>query len=462
MKLWKTEQSSDDELVEQFTAGEDVALDRELVPYEIFGSLAHAVMLEQIGVLTAAELARLRTVLVELLDAEIRLTVQDEDVHTKLEALLTEKLGELGQKIHTGRSRNDQVLVDIRLYTKARLSAIALEALDLASSLQKLAQAHEFVPMPGYTHTRRAMLASVGLWAAAFAESLLEDLRLLAAAYELNDQSPLGAAAGYGVPLKLDRELTARLLGFRTVQQNTLAVMNSRGKLEFAVLCALSCVMMTLSRLANDLIWFSGDEFRFFEISQRFCTGSSLMPNKQNPDVLELVRARAARVIGGAGQLAFLTHGLSSGYHRDLQETKGLLMRGLETTYSALRLMTGVVSELRVNRAQLEAACSADLFAVDRVIEQVQKKGIPFRQAYQNVKRDLARVQAGRPEEALKKRAHLGGPGHLRLGELKAEIESRSADWRAEREQFLGDLERLKVGDPPVPSRRAGAGKTFK
>lgn len=443
MKLWETGGESVNELVERFTAQEDLALDEALARYDILGSLAHATMLQKIRLLSAAEFARLGRALCKLLSAAISLTVQDEDIHTKIENLLVEELGELGQKLHTGRSRNDQILVDLRLYTKDKLLEIALAALELAARLHKFAQQHEFVPMPGYTHTRRAMPSSVGLWAAAFAESLLDDLKLLATAYELNDRSPLGAAAGYGVPLNIDRQLTAKLLGFSRVQRNALAVMNSRGKLEFAVVSSLSGLMLSVGRLANDLIWYSSEEFGFFRIADAFCTGSSLMPNKSNPDVLELMRARVAGVVSALNQLLLIVHGLTSGYHRDLQETKGPLMRSLATTCACLKIMSPLVVALQVDHARLEAACSAELFAVDSVIKKVQE-GVPFRQAYRNVKRELSSLKVPHIEAALKQRQHTGGSGNLQLTGLQKEIERERARWRSQHERFVTALKKLK------------------
>lgn len=443
MKLWETGRESVSELVERFTAQADLALDEALARYDIWGSLAHAAMLQKIGVLSAKEGTKLRQALCALFDQKMTLSVQDEDIHTKIENLLVAELGDLGKKLHTGRSRNDQILVDLRLYTKERLSEIASAVLELAARLTQFAQRHEFVPMPGYTHTRRAMLASVGLWASAFAEGLLEDLQLLSVAYALNDRSPLGAAAGYGVPLALDRELTAKLLGFKSVQKNALAAMNSRGKLEFAVVSALSSLMMTVGRLANDLIWFSSEEFGFFKIPERFCTGSSLMPNKTNPDVLELVRARAARVISYLSLLTLTVHGLTSGYHRDLQETKEPLMKGLTTTQDCLAMLSPLIAELGIHEEQLRAACSAEIFAVDRVIEAVQR-GVPFREAYQSLKRDPGSLPVPDLTEALQQRRHLGGPGNLQLDMLQKEIEQASKEWRAEHASFVTALEQLK------------------
>jgi argininosuccinate lyase len=442
MKLWETGRERTDQVVERFTAQDDLVLDEALARYDIFGSLAHAEMLQKIGLLTTEEGHRLRQALSELLDQKIALSVEDEDIHTKIENLLVAKLGELGQKLHTGRSRNDQILVDLRLYTKERLHEIALALLALAEALAQFAQKHEFVPMPGYTHTRRAMPSSVGLWAGAFTENLLDDLKLLKAVYELNDASPLGAAAGYGVPLALDRLLTAKLLGFKAVQRNALAVMNSRGKLEFALVSALGSAMLTLGRLADDLIWFSSEEFGFFKIPERFCTGSSLMPNKTNPDLLELIRARVARVIGASSSLALVVHGLTSGYHRDLQETKEPLMKSLITARDCLTVLGRLIPELDIAEENLKTACSAEIFAVDRILEEVQRR-VPFRQAYQNLKRDLHSLRAPDLQEALKKRAHLGGPGNLQLDALKREIEQAGVEWRAEHERFLKTLDIL-------------------
>lgn len=442
MKLWETGREQTDTWVERFTAQDDLALDEALARYDILGSLAHAQMLQKIGVLTPEEERRLRHALLELLDQKIALSVEDEDIHTKIENLLVAKLGELGQKLHTGRSRNDQVLVDLRLYAKERLQEIALALLALADALAQFAQKHEFVPMPGYTHTRRAMPASVGLWAAAFAENLLDDLKLLKAVYELNDASPLGAAAGYGVPLALDRALTAKLLGFNSVQRNALAVMNSRGKLEFAIVSALGSAMLTLGRLADDLIWFSSEEFGFFKIPERFCTGSSLMPNKTNPDLLELIRGRVARVVSATSALALIVHGLTSGYHRDLQETKEPLMTSLSTARDCLTVLGRLIPELEIAEEKLRAACSAEIFAVDRVLEEVQRE-VPFRQAYQHLKRDLHSLRVPNLEAALKKRTHLGGPGNLQLDLLKSEIEKAQEEWRREHERFLKTLDQL-------------------
>ncbi len=443
MKLWSPDEPVE-KVVEQFTAQEDIELDEQLARYDILASIAHAYMLKHIGILSAVEFKKIKETLVRLLDEEIHLSPEDEDIHTKIENLLTERAGEAGEKIHTGRSRNDQILVDTRLYTKERLIGTAQNTLKLADRLWAFAKRHEFVPMPGYTHTRMAMPSSVGLWAAAFVESLLDDLKLLERVFELNDQSPLGAAAGYGVPLNLDRELTAKLLGFKSVQNNTLYVVSSRGKIESAVLSALVSITLDLSRLANDLILFSADEFGFFKLPKEFCTGSSIMPHKQNPDVLELVRAKSASVISDLLQVTLIIKDLPSGYNRDTQETKAPLLKSLETTNACLNVLSALVEKLAANEKRLREAFSAEIFAADEVLTLVEK-GLPLRQAYRKVKRSLASLKKKDPIEAIRCRAHMGAPGNLGLSKLKKTIEHWREEWEREQRDFSCKLEALKL-----------------
>ena len=304
MKLWENGDSAGlHEKVEEFTAGEDIHLDQKLVEWDVVGSIAHATMLNKIGILTDSELIDLRKALVRIIELNEKgkfvLELKDEDVHTKIENNLTETLGSVGKKIHTGRSRNDQVQVDLRLYTKEKLFRIEARLFGLCRELVKFAEKNKWVPMPGYTHFQKAMPSSVGLWAMSYAESLMDDQRILKAAFSINDQNPLGSAAGYGVPLNLDRDLTTRLLGFANLQNNVLYVQNSRGKIESIVISALAQIMLDLSRLSNDLIIYSTEEFGFFTIGDKFRTGSSIMPNKRNPDILELVRGKMSTVTAG-------------------------------------------------------------------------------------------------------------------------------------------------------------------
>jgi argininosuccinate lyase len=444
MKLWETgAEQHNASIAEQFTAGEDIALDVQLWKYDILGSLAHVQMLHHIGILSAKERHQLWRALSALLDESIELTTADEDVHTKLENLLVERVGEVGKKIHTARSRNDQVLVALRLYTKSRLLEITEALLPLITLCAQQAKQHEGQPMPGYTHSRSAMLSSVGLWMGSLSESLLEDLELLEAAYQLVDQNPLGAAAGYGVPLKLDRELTTRLLGFARTQNNALAVMNSRGKIEFAVLAALSCILLDLNRFVSDVILFSGEPFGFFTLPEEFTTGSSIMPHKRNPDVLELVRARSARVLGALTQHAWIIKGLTSGYHRDLQETKRPLFEALETTQACVTVLTMLLAGLKLNVKRLNAAVTPELFAVDEVLERV-RAGVPLREAYRQVKEQIHRLPPRDPISALTARAHTGGPGNLQSAQLRERIERTREIWEARRQAFRQVQESLQ------------------
>ena len=298
-KLWE-KGCKVDFLIEEFTVGKDYLLDKALVKADIAGSMAHAQMLAKIGILKKGELEELKTALKEVLkldrEGKFAINPEDEDVHTAVENYLTKKLGDTGKKIHTARSRNDQVLVDLRLYTKEKLLHLEDELLLLATALLELAEKNKDIPMPGRTHTQLAMASSVGLWAGAYAESLLDDLKLIEQAYELSDQCPLGSAASYGVSLPIDRQMTSDLLGFAKVQNNVLYANNSRGKVEGIVLSALSQVMADLSKMASDLILFTIPELDYFDLPDELCTGSSLMPNKKNPDMLELVRAKSNSV----------------------------------------------------------------------------------------------------------------------------------------------------------------------
>ena len=337
MKLWQKGYSLNEE-VEKFTVGKDFLLDKNLIKYDVYGSIAHAMMLNKIGILTKDELQKLKKSLKEILELneknKFEIKPEDEDVHTAIENYLTNKLGALGKKIHTARSRNDQILVDIRLYSKEKMLEVKKMALELASSLAQAAEKYSDIPMPGYTHSRKAMPSSVGLFLGSFAESMMDDLELLEKAYELNDQSPLGGGAAYGLPLDIDRKLVADLLVFKKVQNNVLYVQNSRGKFESAIIFSLSAIMNGLSRLSNDLILFSMEEFGFFSLPDEFCTGSSIMPQKKNPDVFELTRAKSVKVDSNLFLVKNIVAKLQSGYNRDLQLTKEPLIESFEITLS--------------------------------------------------------------------------------------------------------------------------------
>jgi argininosuccinate lyase len=413
----------------RFTAGRDPELDLELAEWDCIGTAAHVTMLSRMPVkppvLSAAEAARVKQTLAGILgqvrSGAFRISGRDQDVHLAIERVLTRTLGDTGKKVHTGRSRNDQVAVDLRLYAKANLLECLRETAALADGLLALATKHRAVPMVGRTHLQPAMPSSVGLWASAYAERLLDDALLLRAAYDLNNRCPLGAAAGYGVALPIDRALTARLLDFAAPVHNVLHAVNARGKCEAAILSALGQAMLTLSRLAEDLVLFSMPEFDYFRLPAAVCTGSSIMPQKKNPDVLELIRAKAVGVNGMAATAAGIVCRLPGGYQRDLQETKGVFLDGMRETRASLRIMARMMGRIWVNRKALLAAFTPDVFATDRAMELVAE-GMPFRDAYQEIKTHLGALEPGGVEAALNGKRHLGASGALRLGALRKRV----------------------------------------
>lgn len=450
MKTWETgeeEKSAIEQLVEDFTAGADVDYDQRLAEYDIYGSIAHVHALEDLDLVSSREAEKLRNELRGLLEEDISLTAEEEDIHTRVENELTDSLGELGEKLHTARSRNDQVLVDIRLFTKAELFKVVRELLNLVESLLNFASSQSDTPMVGYTHYRKAMPSSVGLWAGSYAEALLDDLTLIEANLGLIDQSPLGVGAGYGVPVKLDRELTADLLGFEKVQNNAIYVMNSRGKFEFNLLSGFASVQLDLSRLASDLITFSDGEFGYFEIPDEFTTGSSIMPQKKNPDVLELVRARSGEFSGHLSGIFSLLHGLRSGYSRDLQETKKALIDGLDDTSDSLEVLAPLISWLKVNEEELINAFSGEVFATDKVFDLVGD-GVPFREAYRKVKNNLGddgdEVTENQIRESIDSRDHLGGPGNPGLNAKKKSLDRARDKWTERETKFKDCLKELE------------------
>ncbi len=429
-----------DSEVLDFTAGSDLQLDRALVQVDCVGTAAHVVMLSRMPVRPAIVTPTERRAVIRELGAimrqdqagEFAITLDDQDVHLAVERTLTARLGPLGKKVHTGRSRNDQVAVDLRLYGKEQLLQLLDEAFELTATLVALGLRHRAVPMVGRTHMQPAMPSSVGLWATAHAESLLDDAALLMAVYEINDQCPLGSAASYGVPLPLDRQLTARLLGFSRPIHNVLYANNARGKIESLILSGLSQVMLSLSRLAQDLMLYTMPEFGYFSLPPEFGTGSSIMPQKNNPDVVELVRARVARVMACEMAVKDIARCLPSGYNRDLQETKGPFMEGLATTRACLRSMALLMRHLQVNAAALLKGFTPGVFATDRALELVGA-GMPFRDAYRHVKEHLDELDNMDPHETLAKKTHWGAPAGLDFGGMEARVgagrEWQRAEW---------------------------------
>ena len=445
----------------RFTAGEDTVLDLVLAEPDCIGSAAHVTMLSRLPAssrpFTPRQAQRVIAELVRVMRQVRRgafaISERDQDVHLAVERVLTRRLGDLGRRVHTARSRNDQVAVDLRLYAKEQLLGVIDEAMQLADVLLRFARRHAALPMVGRTHQQPAMPGSVGLWASAHAESLLDDAILLTSAFRLNDRCPLGSAAGYGVPLPIDRELTSRLLGFEAPHHNVLYASNARGKCESALLAAMGQVMLTLSRLAEDLIFYALPEIGYFSLPTAYCTGSSIMPQKRNPDVLELVRARSARVLGAASTVAAIVRGLPGGYNRDLQETKSLFIEGFETTRACLRIMAALGREVNVHRAALKRGFTPQVFATDRALELV-REGWSFRDAYDHVRSHVGELEEGDPVRALKAKTHLGAPAGLDF----AALQSRARETRAFVRKARGCYHRAVRRLLGVPYPELGAG----
>ncbi|MFQ5675572.1 MAG: argininosuccinate lyase, partial [bacterium] len=372
MKLWDKGYDVHKE-IEDFTVGNDPLLDSRLIQYDCLASIAHAKMLARIGIITAKEATALETKLKEVIElaqkGKFAISKAQEDCHTAIENYLVEQLGDLGKKIHTARSRNDQVLTALRLFYKDELAYCSQLANRFIKSLSEFKKNYGKVVLPGYTHTRKAMPSSIALWSQAFIDSMQDNGKILRVVNELVDQSPLGTVAGYGVPLDIDRNFTAGLLGFQKVQENPIYAQHSRGKFEMTLLHALSQIMFDLNKIASDLIQYSQPEFGYFELPEKFCTGSSIMPQKKNPDVLELLRAKYHVVASYEQQIRSLTGNLISGYHRDLQLTKEPTMQGLATTRDCLSVACLIFKKLRVNEAKCQESLTEDVHATAEVSE---------------------------------------------------------------------------------------------
>ncbi len=425
-KLWQKEYTLDT-LMEEFTVGNDYLLDMNLVAADCLASIAHARGLLKAGLLSSAELSALESAIQEILKAQTEgsftISIHDEDCHTAIEAYLTIRTGDAGKKIHTGRSRNDQVQTALRIWMREFVVRMASETTGLALVLLKFAREHEWVPMPGRTHMQLAMPSSVGLWAASFAEELHDEAFNLSRMAWILDQSPLGSAASYGTPLPLDRAYTAALMGFSRVQNNVLYANNSRGKYEAMLLDGCDYITLTLSKLAQDLILFSLPEFGYFTLPKELCTGSSIMPQKRNPDGLELTRSRSAVVSSCAQRVKSILRSLPSGYNRDFQDTKEPLFTGAKTALMSVRVMRLMVERLVVHPDRLEAACVSELYATDEVLVRLAQGG-SFRDVYKEVGMSLGSVQTYDAVETIRNRTSQGTTGKLGLEE--AELSCRS------------------------------------
>jgi len=424
--------------------------DNNLVLADVYGNMAQAEMLGKMGILTSSELARAKKGLLEVIklykSGKFKIEAGEEDIHTKVENFLTKNCGKVGEKIHTARSRNDQVVLDTRLYTKEKLLEAVNLVLTLCATLVEFAKKYEFVPIPGYTHMKKAMPSSVGLWAGSFVESLFDDLRSVKLAYELNDQSPLGSAASYGVPLPIDRKLTSDLLGFKKVQNNVLYCQNSRGKIEAAVIFSFCEIFETLSKLAEDILMFSAEEFGYLEVSKSFLTGSSIMPQKENFDVMEGIRGKAHLMYGYLSQTLSSISGLPSGYNKDTQVTKKLLMDAFDLVKPALTCADLTFNNLKVNKAECIKSLTRETFAAHATYLLVQK-GIPFRQAYRKVGSSLNKIPIPDPIKTIKLSDHLGGTGNLGLSNLSKNLKGERSWWSGESNKFHKALKSLIGGE---------------
>jgi argininosuccinate lyase len=428
MKLWQKNTTSKIE-VEQFTIGKDPEYDLLLAPFDVLGSMAHAQMLCQIGLLSEEEnlllQQGLKEIYAEIQQGNFSIEAGVEDVHSQVEILLTARYGEVGKKLHSGRSRNDQVLVDLKLYYRESVRELVSEANTLAKLLLDLAETHKNDLMPGYTHTQLAMPSSFGLWFSSFAESLSEDLGLLHAAFELINKNPLGSAAGYGSSFPLDRSLTTRLLGFAELHHNVINAQNSRGKTERTLAFGLAGMAATLNKLAADTCLFCNQHFAFISFPDDLTTGSSIMPHKKNPDVFELIRAKTNQIQALPTTVGMLLANLTTGYHRDLQLLKEALFPALDTLSSCLQLTTFMLRSIQVRKGILEDPIYKHLFSVE-VVNELVLQGVPFRDAYKRVGQD---IESGTfvPNQNKVEHTHEGSIGNLCLPEIKAKHERQVA-----------------------------------
>lgn len=431
MKIWQKKQAETGdkhvlEQVEAFTVGDDYILDQHLLPYDVQASKVHAQFLARAGWLSSEEASALCEALNEVFQLWQRnafeISRAQEDGHTAIEAFLTQKLGETGKKIHTGRSRNDQVLTALRLYELDQLQEVRKSVNELTEALLNFAGIHEGVPMPGYTHTRKAMLSGVSQWAAGYAELLLAQRESVKGVNTLLSRSPLGTAAGFGSSLELDRDGQAEALGFNTALISATSAQLSRGWAELQLVQHLAGYTALISRLASDIIRYSGTHYGYFRLSSAVCTGSSIMPQKKNPDVAELIRARHSVMIAQATQLQSLTQNLESGYHRDLQLSKAPVITAFGTLLETLAAARLLIENCEIEAARLEAACTPELFAAEYANILVKQEGISFREAYKkaaDTSRAADPANALQPATMMQACQQLGAPGNPGLKRLR-------------------------------------------
>lgn len=424
MKLWD-KGTKVNELIENFTVGKDREMDLYLAKYDVLGSLAHARMLESIGLLTSGELSELTVELINIYHiiekGDFQIEEGIEDVHSQVELMLTRKLGDTGKKIHSGRSRNDQVLLDLKLYTRAEIQKLVVAVSDLFERLMAKAEANKQYLMPGYTHLQVAMPSSFGLWFSAYAESLVDDLVLLQAAFKITNQNPLGSAAGYGSSFPLNRQMTTDLLGFESMNYNVVYAQMGRGKVEKTVSFALASIAATISKFAFDVCLFMSQNFGFVALPDELTTGSSIMPHKKNPDVFELVRSHCNKIQAIPYQISLMTNNLPSGYFRDLQILKEVFLPAFKELNDCISIAGFAIDHMTVNTNLLADDRYKFVFSVEDVNKLVQQ-GVPFRDAYKKVGGD---IYAGNYEPSRDiNHTHEGSIGNLCLDQISARMKN--------------------------------------
>lgn len=426
MKLWKKDSTNTSEIIEQFTVGRDKEFDILLAKYDVQGSIAHVTMLGQVGLMSAEEtklaVDGLELILRDIHDSKFSIDEGIEDVHSQVELLLTKRIGEAGKKIHSGRSRNDQVAVDIKLFLRAELLKIKEQTKDLFDLLLSQSEKFKDKLYPGYTHLQIAMPSSFGLWFGAYAESLVDDMELLAAAYSVTNKNPLGSGAGYGSSFPLNRTLTTQLLNFQTLNHNSVYAQMSRGKTEKIVATGLSSIASTLSRLSMDCCLYINQNFGFISFPAELTTGSSIMPHKKNPDVFELIRAKCNRIQAAPNELGMLITNLPSGYHRDLQLTKEILFPAIETLKSCLQMCMLMLENMSVKDHILDDEKYRYLFSVEAVNDLVNE-GIPFREAYQQIGNQIEKGEFDFDYKKKLHHTHEGSIGNLCNDKIKGEMD---------------------------------------
>lgn len=422
MKLWDKGYTTEN-IVDRYTVGKDRILDLKLAKHDVAGNIAQAQMLNKIGIINKDELQDLLSALQEISDGieagTFTIEEQFEDVHSKIEFELVEKIGDAGKKIHTARSRNDQVLVDLHLYAKEELEVIKTLSKTLFDTLIDLAEQHKNVLMPGYTHMQVAMPSSFGLWFSAYAESLIDDVIMLNSAHKIANQNPLGSAAGYGTSFPIDRKMTTELLGFETMKYNVVAAQMSRGKLEKTTAYALASLAGTISKFSADVCLYMSQNFNFIGFPKELTTGSSIMPHKQNPDVFELMRAHSNKIQNLPIELSFLTNNLTSGYHRDFQLLKESLMAAIDQTKDNLEVCNFMLQHIIVNEGILNNPIYDYLYSVEEVNKLVMD-GMSFRDAYQKLGKEIMQGNFNPSKEVL--HVHEGSIGNLCLEEIKEKM----------------------------------------